>query len=66
MGYCEQDLASLLENMQVPFSEAQVGTGWMAAAPVGGRGKEQQPVLLLGETGLARMKGPAREDILGF
>ncbi|XP_015262206.1 PREDICTED: cyclin-dependent kinase 10 [Gekko japonicus] len=24
MGYCEQDLASLLENMQVPFSEAQV------------------------------------------
>ncbi|XP_020371902.1 cyclin-dependent kinase 10 isoform X1 [Rhincodon typus] len=24
MGYCEQDLASLLENMQSPFSEAQV------------------------------------------
>ncbi|XP_057257960.1 cyclin-dependent kinase 10 isoform X2 [Pezoporus wallicus] len=24
MGYCEQDLASLLENMQAPFSEAQV------------------------------------------
>ncbi|XP_065601411.1 cyclin-dependent kinase 10 isoform X2 [Cyrtonyx montezumae] len=24
MGYCEQDLASLLENMQTPFSEAQV------------------------------------------
>lgn len=30
MGYCEQDLASLLENMQTPFSEAQVkvGTGF--------------------------------------
>lgn len=27
MGYCEQDLASLLENMPAPFSEAQVG-GW--------------------------------------
>ncbi|MBN3298184.1 CDK10 kinase, partial [Amia calva] len=25
MGYCEQDLASLLENMQSPFSEAQGG-----------------------------------------
>lgn len=25
MSYCEQDLASLLENMQTPFSEAQVG-----------------------------------------
>ncbi|XP_055001019.1 cyclin-dependent kinase 10 isoform X2 [Sorex araneus] len=25
MGYCEQDLASLLENMPTPFSEAQVG-----------------------------------------
>uniref|UniRef100_A0A8I3MRK1 Cyclin dependent kinase 10 n=2 Tax=Canis lupus familiaris TaxID=9615 RepID=A0A8I3MRK1_CANLF len=24
MGYCEQDLASLLENMPTPFSEAQV------------------------------------------
>ncbi|KAI4823398.1 hypothetical protein KUCAC02_011982 [Chaenocephalus aceratus] len=24
MSYCEQDLASLLENMQTPFSEAQV------------------------------------------
>ncbi|XP_016118607.1 cyclin-dependent kinase 10-like [Sinocyclocheilus grahami] len=24
MSYCEQDLASLLENMQSPFSEAQV------------------------------------------
>ncbi|XP_018606988.1 cyclin-dependent kinase 10 isoform X3 [Scleropages formosus] len=24
MSYCEQDLASLLENMQAPFSEAQV------------------------------------------
>lgn len=24
MGYCEQDLASLLENMPAPFSEAQV------------------------------------------
>ncbi|KAH0619713.1 hypothetical protein JD844_000651 [Phrynosoma platyrhinos] len=24
MGYCEQDLGSLLENMQAPFSEAQV------------------------------------------
>ncbi|XP_025940637.1 cyclin-dependent kinase 10 isoform X1 [Apteryx rowi] len=24
MGYCEQDLASLLENMQTPFSETQV------------------------------------------
>ncbi|XP_040185568.1 cyclin-dependent kinase 10 [Rana temporaria] len=24
MGYCEQDLASLLENMQTPFTEAQV------------------------------------------
>lgn len=33
MGYCEQDLASLLENMPTPFSEAQVGgRGW------GGRG----------------------------
>lgn len=30
MGYCEQDLASLLENMPTPFSEAQVevGLGW--------------------------------------
>ena len=29
MGYCEQDLASLLENMPTPFSEAQVGgVGW--------------------------------------
>lgn len=27
MGYCEQDLASLLENMQTPFSEAQVKAG---------------------------------------
>lgn len=27
MGYCEQDLASLLENMQTPFSEAQVEVG---------------------------------------
>lgn len=27
MGYCEQDLASLLENMQTPFSEAQVKVG---------------------------------------
>jgi len=27
MGYCEQDLASLLENMQTPFSEAQVKLG---------------------------------------
>lgn len=27
MSYCEQDLASLLENMQTPFSEAQVGHG---------------------------------------
>lgn len=26
MSYCEQDLASLLENMQTPFSEAQVGS----------------------------------------
>ena len=25
MKYCEQDLASLLDNMQRPFSEAQVG-----------------------------------------
>ena len=24
MKYCEQDLASLLDNMQSPFSEAQV------------------------------------------
>lgn len=24
MEYCEQDLASLLDNMQQPFSEAQV------------------------------------------
>lgn len=24
MEYCEQDLASLLDNMQVPFMEAQV------------------------------------------
>ena len=24
MGYCEQDLASLLETMPTPFSEAQV------------------------------------------
>ena len=24
MEYCEQDLASLLDNMQTPFSEAQV------------------------------------------
>lgn len=27
MGYCEQDLASLLENMPTPFSEAQVRGG---------------------------------------
>ncbi|KAM6117946.1 cyclin-dependent kinase 10 isoform 3-T3 [Pterocles gutturalis] len=27
MGYCEQDLASLLENMQTPFSEAQGSEG---------------------------------------
>ncbi|XP_062032410.1 cyclin-dependent kinase 10 isoform X2 [Lepus europaeus] len=27
MGYCEQDLASLLENMPTPFSEAQVLRG---------------------------------------
>ncbi|XP_068811827.1 cyclin-dependent kinase 10 isoform X1 [Struthio camelus] len=39
MGYCEQDLASLLENMQTPFSEAQ-GLIWLVlltqglAAPV--------------------------------
>ncbi|GAB5582592.1 cyclin-dependent kinase 10 isoform X3 [Prionailurus iriomotensis] len=26
MGYCEQDLASLLENMPTPFSEAQVSS----------------------------------------
>lgn len=25
MSYCEQDLASLLDNMQKPFTEAQVG-----------------------------------------
>jgi len=26
MEYCEQDLASLLDNMQQPFTEAQVGS----------------------------------------
>jgi len=26
MPYCEQDLASLLDNMQKPFTEAQVGS----------------------------------------
>ena len=25
MEYCEQDLACLLDNMQTPFSESQVG-----------------------------------------
>lgn len=35
MGYCEQDLASLLENMQTPFSEAQVqaGAGFGSSTP---------------------------------
>uniref|UniRef100_A0AAA9SS41 Cyclin dependent kinase 10 n=1 Tax=Bos taurus TaxID=9913 RepID=A0AAA9SS41_BOVIN len=32
MGYCEQDLASLLENMPTPFSEAQ--TSWPSAGQV--------------------------------
>jgi len=26
MSYCEQDLASLLDNMQKPFTEAQVAS----------------------------------------
>jgi len=26
MSYCEQDLASLLDNMQKPFTEAQVNS----------------------------------------
>lgn len=36
MGYCEQDLASLLENMQTPFSEAQVqvGAGFRSSTPL--------------------------------
>ncbi|NXD73747.1 CDK10 kinase, partial [Eolophus roseicapillus] len=38
MGYCEQDLASLLENMQAPFSEAQVkaGPGFLGTSPLRG------------------------------
>lgn len=32
MGYCEQDLASLLENMPTPFSEAQVCQGGSSMA----------------------------------
>lgn len=36
MGYCEQDLASLLENMPTPFSEAQVCQGSVSQALLGG------------------------------
>ncbi len=25
MRYCEQDLATLIDNMNIPFTEAQVG-----------------------------------------
>jgi hypothetical protein len=34
MGYCEQDLASLLENMPTPFSESQVCSGGASQALV--------------------------------
>jgi len=32
MPYCEQDLASLLDNMQKPFTEAQVANDAMSSS----------------------------------
>lgn len=34
MSYCEQDLATLIDNMKTPFTEAQVGVCTTARAGV--------------------------------
>lgn len=52
MGYCEQDLASLLENMPTPFSEAQVRR-WGGGAFMGPH------LVLLHQTGLALTAPPS-------
>uniref|UniRef100_A0AAR2JIN4 Protein kinase domain-containing protein n=1 Tax=Pygocentrus nattereri TaxID=42514 RepID=A0AAR2JIN4_PYGNA len=65
MSYCEQDLASLLENMQSPFSEAQVSSSghiW-SNLKVSNLLMTDKGCVKIADFGLARMYGVPQQPM---